>query len=81
MANVLSDDGRLSEAMAMYRTVIRLVPDFAPTYKRLGLMLLRQGTDVSEVPALWEEYLRLNPIDPDAPAMRQQVEALRGGRP
>jgi hypothetical protein len=74
---VLTVDARPAEADSLYRTAIRLVPDYPLPYKNLGLVLLRLGGDTSEVATLWEQYLRLNPADPEAPAMRQQLERLR----
>src|SRR5207248_6658469 len=73
--------GRLDEAERMYRTAIRVAPDYPLPYKNLGVLLLDRGSDPSEVVALWETYLDLNPADPQALAMRRRLDAIRGGSP
>jgi tetratricopeptide (TPR) repeat protein len=73
-------EGRVAEATALYRTAIRLAPDHAPPYKNLAL-LLDEGSDSAEVAGLLEQYLRLQPDDPDAAAIRAKVDRIRGQVP
>jgi tetratricopeptide (TPR) repeat protein len=81
VANALREAGRANEAIATYKTAIRLAPDYPLSYKNLGLLLLVQGGSPSETADLWEEYLRLNPSEPQAAEMRRQVDRIRGRAP
>ena len=42
-ANALQDQGRLDEAAAKYRLVLRLDPDSVPAHNKLGNVLIDQG--------------------------------------
>jgi tetratricopeptide (TPR) repeat protein len=73
----LQSEGRQAEAASYYRTAIRIAPALASPYKNLGLMIEQQGNDPAEVISLWNQYLDLNPEDPEAPAIEQRIEQLR----
>ena len=62
------------------RTAIRLMPDdksAAPAYKNLGLLLFDENADPKQIVGLWNHFLRLDPSDPQAPAIRTQIAKLQ----
>jgi hypothetical protein len=67
-------------AERMLRTAIRLMPDdksAAPAYKNLGLLLFDENADPKQIISLWNHFLRLDPSDPQAPAIRTQIAKLQ----
>jgi 4-amino-4-deoxy-L-arabinose transferase-like glycosyltransferase len=67
-------------AERMLRTAIRLMPDdksAAPAYKNLGLLLFDENADPKQIVGLWNHFLRLDPSDPQAPAIRTQIAKLQ----
>jgi hypothetical protein len=76
---VLDDGVRDAEAIPYYQTSLRLDPTSSATYKNLGLLLANRGAPASEVAPLWEEFLRREPNDPQAPAIRDRLRQM--GRP
>ena len=66
-----------AEAAGWYRTAMRLAPKFAASYKNLGRILLTDPAEAATVVGLWDTYLRLNPEDPQAEAMRERLRGLR----
>ena len=60
----------------LYATAIRLDPGLAQAYKDYGLMLSDHGGDPNQIIPLWQTYLRLNPHDPQAPAIRRVLNRL-----
>ncbi|HXT22210.1 MAG TPA: tetratricopeptide repeat protein, partial [Thermoanaerobaculia bacterium] len=72
LANELSDENRLPEAIAEYREAIRLRPDIALAWSALGGALRRQGETAAARAAL-ERALRQ---DPDLPAAHFQLAIL-----
>jgi hypothetical protein len=67
---------------AQYRTSIALLPDteIRNAFKHLCVLLQRRNGSAEEIVSLWQHFLRLMPNDPDAAAIRQQIQAL-GGTP
>jgi hypothetical protein len=61
----------------LYRESIRLAPEQASAWKNLGLLLRDNGGSIDEVVALWDHYLEIAPDDPEAAAIRAEVETLR----
>jgi tetratricopeptide (TPR) repeat protein len=79
VGNVLREAGQTDQAIATYRTAVRLAPEFPLSYKNLGLLLLEQGGNPRETADLWDGYLRLNPGDAQAAEMRRHVDRIRSG--
>jgi len=74
------DDGKASDvapAEKMYRVAIRLDPTRAAAYKDLGLLLYHNHGAPSDVISVWTKYLRLQPNDPQAPAIRKALTTLQ----
>jgi len=69
-------DPQLEEKM--YRVAIELNPEQAAAYKNLGLLLYDRGGDPEEVISLWTTFLKLNPNDSQAGAIRTALEKLKG---
>lgn len=63
------DDERCAAA---YATAIRLAPDFAPSYRAMGLYCMKQG-DADQAESHFERYLQLMPDAPD----RAYIELYR----
>jgi hypothetical protein len=66
-----------AEVERFYRTAIRLNPWLPAAYKNLGILLQTNAGSPSEIVRVWEEYLQLNPGDPEAAAIRSQIERLK----
>ena len=64
-------------AERMYRIAILLEPNSAPPYKNLGLLLHADGGGPAEIVSLLTTYLRLDPIDPTAGAIRGVIKSLQ----
>lgn len=59
-AVALQQQGKLEEAAAEYRTLLKLKPDYAEAHANLGVVLARLGR-YDEAAASYETALRLNP--------------------
>lgn len=59
-ANKLKREGKLDEAIALYRQAIKLKPDFAFTYYELGDALEKQG-NFARATIEYEKAIELNP--------------------
>ncbi len=73
-AHDAADEASLGEKL--YATAIRLDAGLAQAYKDYGLMLSDHGGDPNQIIPLWQTYLRLNPRDPQAPAIRRVLDRL-----
>jgi tetratricopeptide (TPR) repeat protein len=60
----------------MYRTATREAPTLASAYKNLGLILRDNGGDPDEIVAAWRKFLELEPDDPQADAIRAELNRL-----
>lgn len=76
---VLDDGLRDAEAIAFYRLSTKLDPTNAPAYKNLGRLLLAHGAPPADTVSAWQTYLRLQPKDPEAPAIRARLQELGRG--
>jgi tetratricopeptide (TPR) repeat protein len=76
VGHLLYNARRLDEAETLYRLLIEVSPTTPLTYKNLGVVLLERDGPSLEVAELWETYLRMQPNDHQAPAMRQRVDAI-----
>jgi len=64
------------ELAALYRTAIERAPYLDGAFKNLGLLLLNNDGDKAEMIRLWTRFLELSPDDPEAGAIRAEVERL-----
>jgi hypothetical protein len=64
------------ELADLYRQATRLAPTLWSADKNLGLLLLDNGGSPAEIVTVWRRYLAAVPDDPDAAAIRSQVERL-----
>ena len=58
----LQDQGRLGDAIAHYRTALRLLPDYADAHRNLAVALVRQGR-IGEATDHLLAAVRINPLD------------------
>jgi tetratricopeptide (TPR) repeat protein len=82
--NVLNDIGvayrRLKQpekAVEYFRRARKADPGHAPSALNLGITLFHDLNDHEGALEAWEEYLALNPNDPNTQMIRQVVEQLR----
>jgi protein O-mannosyl-transferase len=61
LGRALQNSGRLEEAMAEYRTTVRLWPEYSAAHNNLGIILLDQPGRLSEAISEFEAALRLDP--------------------
>jgi tetratricopeptide (TPR) repeat protein len=62
---VMTERGRLPEAIALFKKSQELEPDFPETHYNLGLIYFKLG-QMNEAVASYREALRINPIYPEA---------------
>ena len=77
IAYVLDDGAHDEEAIRFYRLALQLDPTYAPAEKNLGLLLFKTIGPTQEVTSLWQDYLVRMPDDPQAPAIREQLNHMR----
>jgi tetratricopeptide (TPR) repeat protein len=65
LGNALSDQGKIEEAIAHYRTSLRINPRFAETWNNLGVAYEKSGQTAKAIEAHMQA-LRLNPNDAKA---------------
>ncbi len=65
LGNALSDQGKLEEALACYRQVLALVPNFAEAYRNLGVVFKNQGL-LDEALEHYQRAIHLEPNLVDA---------------
>jgi len=70
--------GRLDEAAGFYRRAIEAAGNYAPPYRRLGLLLAGQG-HTAEARRSLEGYLQVEPRARDRDQIRRVLQELGGG--
>ena len=73
----LDNAARPQDAEAMYRKAMLLAPDDPTAYKNLGNLIRARDPNNAEIVSLWDRYLQINPTDPEAPAIRQEIARIR----
>lgn len=68
-------DSDAARAEAAYREALAAAPEFAPTYRALGLVLMKRG-DNRQAHSLLSQYLQRAPAAPDAAYVRQYLRRL-----
>jgi predicted Zn-dependent protease len=66
------EEGDAARSAEAYTTAIRLVPEFAPSWRAMGLHYMKQG-DASQADSHFSRYLELRPDAPD----RAYIELYR----
>jgi tetratricopeptide (TPR) repeat protein len=69
------------EIEGLYRAAIERAPYLEGAFKNLGLLTLNNDGDKSEIVRLWTRFLELSPNDPEAGAIRAEVERLKAELP
>ncbi len=76
LARLLSESGRITEAVELLRAYVRADPDAADVHNSLGLALLRLG-EAKQAEASLQEAVRLRP---ESPAMRVNLGTVLARR-
>jgi hypothetical protein len=71
-------EGRLFEALVLFREALESDPNLAPAARRLG-DAYRQHHDDALAVAAYERYLEMEPAAPDTEEVRSALEELRAG--
>jgi len=74
---ILSSQGQRDDAERYFRMAIAFAPDVGLSYQNLGTLLLQKGAAASEIIPLYERFLELNPNDPLADGIRQDLRKVR----
>jgi tetratricopeptide (TPR) repeat protein len=69
--------GRDRQAAGIYHRAVELDGRFAAPLRNLGVLLAYRMDRPFGAVAVWEQYLRLRPDDPDTAAIRAEIERLR----
>ncbi len=77
LATLLAQEGKLDEAVAQFRALLRLKPTYAEAYNNLGSALSRQGK-LDEAVEQYREALRVNPASAVPHTNLANIHAKRG---
>lgn len=72
------EEGDREKAEGSYKKAIKAVPDFAPSYRALGVLYLKKK-DAAKARPLLEKYLRLAPNAPDRAYVEHYLKSLKSG--
>jgi protein O-mannosyl-transferase len=75
----LAGQGKLDEAMGLYRRALQLKPDYVDGYTNLGNVFAAQGKPDDAI-ACYMQALQLMPIDPDAHAHLAEIYWQEGNQ-
>ena len=75
LGNVLDETGRIAEAVAAYKTAIRLAPTYADAHYNLALAYERLRQPRQALPH-WKTYLKLDSSGPWAVHARNQIARI-----
>lgn len=70
--------GMPDKAVIEYRQALKINPRHAFGYKNLGVVLAYDLRRPGEAASVFEQYLKINPTDPDAQKIRDEIKKLRG---
>lgn len=70
--------GSYKEAILAYEREIANNPNFAPPYFNLGVIYLSKLIDKNKAVIYWQRYLELKPDDPQAEAIKKELQKLQG---
>jgi regulator of sirC expression with transglutaminase-like and TPR domain len=73
LANALREKGRHPQALALYKEVVAILPDFAEAQANLGLTYHRLG----RLPRAERAYLRARAANEGLPGLQRNLDALR----
>jgi cytochrome c-type biogenesis protein CcmH/NrfG len=83
-ANVITDLGtsylnlnQNDKAVELFKRAMKVDPKHGKSRFNLGVALLHGKNDARGAIAAWEEFLRLEPNDPQAPKVREQIQELK----
>jgi tetratricopeptide (TPR) repeat protein len=78
MGTCFRNIGMPDRAVQEYRKAISIDPNHLNAHRNLAVVLAYDIGDKKGAADEFEAYLRLNPSDPDAAALRGEIEKLRG---
>jgi protein O-mannosyl-transferase len=77
MANIQMQKGNVDQAIAIYNAVLSRNPELAGIHKNLGMIYYQFKKDVDKAAFHFQESLRLEPLQPQAPILQGIVAELR----
>lgn len=82
--NILTDLGtsyrnlkQTDKAIELFKRAMKADPRHPNSRFNLGVVLLHDKNDVRGAIAAWEDFLRLDPNNPQAPNLREQIQKMK----
>ena len=79
LVDIYTRTDRHAEAFGVYERWMKIQPERADLYRDAGVILAYDLKDYPGAIAYWEKALALNPGDPQAAAIRQELSRLKAG--
>ena len=76
VAEILFNGGKTDEAIEYYELAVKLKPDMAIYYSKLGYAYLNKG-EVETAVSYFEKFVKMAPDDPQAPALQDLIKELK----
>jgi len=77
MASCYILDNQIKKGMSIYTNLLKKYPDYADVHLNAGLVYLKYLYDKEGTIYHWENFLKLRPDDPQAPAIRKALQYLK----
>lgn len=77
IANSYIVNNQLEKGLSLYSNILKSEPNYADVHLNAGLVNLKYLYNKERTIYHWEEFLKLRPNDPQAPAIRKALEYLK----